>query len=171
MNKYDFKDISIRGRVAFGISCLVIYLKNKYSNIDFSALINKACKITEDSDYIDESTMAFTEIIPEYLYEFDNFEDAEFDYLSEEEYKLFTSLIPKNDSYLDILMHAIHDIAWEYCYVALEQNAPATYPYLEKIINIMNSLSLPMPNIKSFEKYSFKDSDGWGKFINRSEYI
>lgn len=171
MNKYDFKNISIRGRVAFAISCLNTYLKTKYPNIDFSSVLDLACKITEDSDYIDSCTEAFTEIIPEYLYEFDNYEDAEFEYLSKEAYESFISIIPKDDADLNLLMHSIRDIAWEYCYVALETNAPQTYRYLDSIIDTMNKLSLSLPDIKIFKKYEFSENDGWGRHINRSEYL
>ena len=171
MNKYDFKNISIRGRVAFGISCLNTYFKTKYPGTDFSAVLNLACKITEDSDYIDKSTEAFMEIIPEYLYEFDNYEDAEFEYISKESYNSFVSIIPKDDSDLNLLMHSIRDIAWEYCYVALDANAPETYRYLNSIIDTMNKLSLPLPDINIFKKYEFSEFDGWGRHINRSEYL
>ena len=171
MNKYDFKNISIRGRVAFGVSCLNTYLKTKYPDIDFSPVLNLACKITEDSDYIDNSTEAFMEIIPEYLYEFDNYEEAEFEYLSKEAYNLFISIIPKDDPDLNILMHSIRDIAWEYCYVALEPGAQNTYRYLNSIIETMNKCAFPLPDINAFKKYDFSESDGWGRHINRAEYL
>ncbi len=171
MNKKDFEDISIRGRVAFGIVCLNTYVKTKYPDTDFSSVLDLACKITEDSDYIDNSVEVFMEIIPEYLYEFDNYEDSEFDYLSEETYNMFVSVIPKNDPDLNSLMHSIYDIAGEYCYSAIEPSAPATYPFLDSIIDIMKKHSLPLPDLNIFKKFTFSESDGWGRHINRSEYL
>lgn len=171
MDKYAFKNISIRGRVAYGISCLNTYLNTIYPDKDFSSLMDMACKITEDGNYIDVSTLAFMEIIPQYLYEFDNYKDAEFEYISEDQYNSFVSLIPKDDSNLNSIMLAIHETAYAYCYVSVEKNAPDTYPHLESLISIMNKLSLPLPDISLFKKYSFEESGGWGNHIKRSEYL
>lgn len=171
MNKYDFKNISIRGRVAFGICCLNTYLKHSYPDNDYSTLIDLVCKITEDSEYIDVSTMAFMEIIPEYLYEFDNYDDAGFEYISEEQYNELTAIIPKEDVSLNSLMYAIYKIAWEYSYVAIDLSATKTYPYLSTIIEEMNKHNLPLPNIKDFQQYDFNVFDGWGRHINRTEYL
>lgn len=129
MNINLFKPISIRGRIAYGISCLHTYVTQVYPSEDFSSVLDLACQITEEADYIDISSQKYMEIIPEYLYEFDNFEEAEFEYLSEEAYKHFVTLIPADDNDLNIIMHAIWQIAWEYCYNSIDKFAKDTSNY------------------------------------------
>lgn len=171
MIQKDFNSISLRGRVAYGITCLSKYLAFKYPSTDFSLLLDMACCITEDSNYIDESVMAFTEAIPEYLYEFDNFIDAEFEYLSEDKYNSLIKLVPSGDEDLNIIMHSIRNIVWEYCYVEMEAGAPASNKHIMKIIAILQNHSLEIPCLEKYTKYTFDENDGWGRFIKREEYL
>lgn len=171
MNKKDFNNISLRGRAAYGISCLTTYLKSKYPDKDFSLVLDIACKITEDSNYIDESVMAYTEIIPEYLYEFDNYADAEFEYLSENQYNELINVLPNDDKDLNTIMLAIRNIIWEYCYVDIEKNAPAASKHLMNILEIFKRISLTLPKLDNFNQYSFDYNNGWGKYIMREEYL
>ena len=64
-------------------------------------------KIIDDSDYIDNSAYRYMEIIPEYLFEAEDFVSSQFDYLTEQDYNYFTELlpVPENDIDLNIIMH------------------------------------------------------------------
>ncbi len=171
MTQKEFREISIRGRIAYCIKCLNNYLNNTYPDSDFSSVTDIACRITEDGDYIDESAMAFMEIIPEYLYEFDNYEDAEFEYISKDQYESLTSLIPKEDNDLNIIMHSIYDIAMEYCYTSVEDHAKNNLKYIINTVEILRKNKISIPAVEDFVKYDFSINDGWGDFISRNEYM
>ena len=171
MTQKDFKDISIRGRVAFCITCLKTYVEATYPDSDYSAVLDLACRITEKGTFIDEATLAYTEIVPEYLYEFDHYADAEFEYLTKEQYNEFTHIIPKDDARLNRIMHAIRDIAWEYCYNAIEEGAKRNLRFISDTVDVMRSSNLPVPDIKEYERFSFSTNDGWGDFISRDDYL
>lgn len=171
MNKTNFKAISIRGRVAYCVKCLSLYCKKMYPNIDFSSVIDYAARIIDGSEYIDIGAMRFMEIIPEYLYEFDNYEDAEFDYITKDDFNQFRQIISKDDTDLNTLMHRIYDIAYEYCYEAMEPSAPKTIPYISEVNAVLKSHKIVLPSIEPFMKYSFTESDGWGNFIDRENYL
>ncbi|WP_288886037.1 hypothetical protein [uncultured Eubacterium sp.] len=171
MNNKLFKDISIRGRVAYSIKCLQIYTTAKYPNVNYKEILDFASRITDDSDYIDESAMAYMEIIPEYLYEFNNYLDADFDYITEEQFNNFRNIISNNDEELNKIMKSIYDITMEYCYEAMEPGAPRTLPYLKLINEILINNSLSLPDINNFISFSFNINDGWGKHIKQSEYL
>ena len=173
MKKSDFKELSIRGRVAYCIKCLVTYIKAKYPNGKLEPIIEKACHIIDKTDCIDESAHRYMEIIPEYLFEFDNFVRLDFEYMDEEEYKLFISLIPnpKVDEDLNNLMHYIYDVAIEYCYVALDKGAPETLSYIMKTVDILKKNKLEIPSIEQFKKFKFEEFDGWGDYIEKEEFL
>lgn len=171
MTQKEFKDISIRGRVAYCINCLNNYLKAIYPDSDYSSVIDLACKITENNNYIDESTMAFTEIIPEYLYEFDNYEDAEFEYISKEQYDSFIRIIPKDDDDLNTIMHSIRDIAWEYCYTSIDDGAKKNLKFIINTVEVLKSKKISIPDIDEYKRFIFSINDGWGDYISRDEYL
>ncbi len=165
----EFSNISIRGRVAFCIAALKIYVDAKYPEADYASIYKMAAPIIDGAEPIDEAAMAYMEIIPEYLYEFDNYADAEFDYLTEEQYKSFISIVTKNDEKLNVIMHSIYDVAFEYCYVALQFPAKDTYQYIEKVVHILEESGLEAPDIDAYKKYDFSVYDGWGDFIDMAE--
>lgn len=171
MQNKTIKTISIRGRIAYTIKCLQTFVDAKYSDIDFKSVINMACSITDNSDYIDESAMAYMEIIPEYLYEFDSYPDAEFEYISEEQFNHFRNIIPSDDVDLNTIMKSIYNIAMEYSYESMEPGAPRTLSYIQSVKKILDKNKLPLPDIAFFSKFSFSENDGWGSFINKSEYL
>lgn len=173
MKRTDFKQISIRGRVAYCIKCLETYIKNKYQNRKLDQVIDMACHIIDDSDFIDENAHKYMEIIPEYLFEFDNFERLDFDYMSNDDYKKYISIIPKpqEDEDLNNLMHYIYDVAIEYCYVALDKDASETMTYIMKTIEILKKNKLEVPSIEPFKKYKFEEYNGWGEYIKKEDFL
>lgn len=59
----------------------------------------------------------FIEIIPGFLFEFDNYEDSDFEYLSESEYKHFTSLLRDTDDDFNRILLALHETVEVYEYI------------------------------------------------------
>jgi hypothetical protein len=171
MKASDFNNISIRGRVAYCIKSLKNYMDIKHPQIDFASVYKLALPMVDGTAAIDEAAMAYMEIIPEYLYEFDNYEDAEFEFLTPEQYAMFTGLIPRDDDNLDVLMHRIYDVAMEYCYVAMEFPAKDTYQYMEDVIRILKKEGIEIPDINNYLKYTFSVYDGWGDFIDMTEIL
>ena len=165
MNKKDFNNISIRGRIVFGIMCFEEYVTDKYPNVDFAPVCELMWDIVSDKDYIDASAEKYMEIIPEYLYEFDAFEEAGFEFLSAEDFNAMRKLIPSDDEALDLIMHRIYDIAMEHAYGAIESPARASIDLLFEIIEALEARGIKVPRIQVVAKFSFAESGGWGGFI------
>lgn len=166
MLKKDFNDISIRGRVAFGIMCFERYVKDKYHDADFSPVCHLMWGIVSDKDFIDASAERYMEIIPEYLYEFDDYDEAEFDYLSTEEFNAMRKLIPNDDQSLEIIMHRIYDTAMEHAYSAIKAPAKASIDYVFEIAETLGMEGVTPPDIESVKRFSFAESGGWGAPIS-----
>ena len=165
MKKSDFYPISIRGRIAYGILCMENYLAMKYPNTDFSHMLEKAWSIVS-SENIDERAYEFMEIIPEYLFEFDNYTDAGYEYLSEQEYDIFIEIIPRSDETLNLIMHRIYDIAMNNAYAGFTAPAKETVALLFDIIDALKNAGIQLPDIKSVSNCDYSTYNGWGDFVS-----
>jgi len=152
-------NLSIRGRIVYLIMCFEKYVSSLYPDRNWSEVSEMMWKICDSSDYIDNSAYRYMEIIPEYLYEFDNYKDAEFDFLSEDEYKMFTSIVPSDDANIEVLMHSIYSVAMEYAYTGIPSGAPDTLPYIENVEAVMCNHQIELPDISKVE--SFTDPEHW----------
>lgn len=163
--KTIYDNLSIRGRVAYAIMCFEHYVHFKYPHKDMSEVSEMMWQIIDNSDYIDNSAYKYMEIIPEYLFEAEDFVSSEFDYLTESRYVYFKSLLPTpdKDSELNTIMHMIYNIAMEYAYTAVELDGSETKEYLQEVNNILKKNNIPAPDIEKIPKYEWDDSHGWGK--------
>lgn len=157
-----FKDISIRGRIAYVILCFERYVEARYPKTNWNRVDDFMWRLCDNSDFIDNTAYQYMEIIPEYLYEFSNFEDAEFEYLSKEDYDYFKSIIPVDDDGLNTIMHAAYSIAMEYAYVALEKFAPETLLYINNVLHVLEENQILAPDINLVSSHQFDEADGWG---------
>lgn len=60
------------------------------------------------------------EAIPEYLFEFDDYEATEFERLTKTEFDGLRRLLNPDDSTLGLVIHRIYDVAMCYAYTAVE---------------------------------------------------
>lgn len=162
MNKKDFYNISIRGRIAYAIMCFEAYAKVRYPTRDFTPVCTLMWDIVSDKDSIDISTEKYMEIIPEYLYEFPDYKDADFEYLSKDEFDSMHKIIPSDCGSINSIMHRIYDIAMEHAYIAFEAPAKSSIDLLFDVIAILRQEKIPLPDISKIQKYAFNESGGWG---------
>ena len=108
------KNVSVLGRVAYAIMCFEKYAVTVYPNVDFSPVAEVMWSIIDGSNYLDESSYRYIEIVPECLFEFKSYEESNFEYLKKEEYDLFTSILNATDRDLNVLMKSIYDMAMAY---------------------------------------------------------
>ena len=84
------KNISMNGRMAYAVMCVENYLVKIYPDKDWNILSKKMWASTAEywNDWYDQ----FIECIPEYLFEADTYGASEFEYLTEDEYAIFSTL-------------------------------------------------------------------------------
>ena len=164
MTKKDFNNISIRGRIAFAIQCAKLYWDSNVQK-DFSPIYKKMLDIIGNKYPIDEAANIYMEIIPEYLFEFDTYEESDFEYLSKEDYILFRELLKGTPSDFNLIMQKIYDMVMSYAYTGIEPKAPMVTDRLFEIIDVMDQAKMQLPSIDNYYKYDYSIADGWGNFI------
>ena len=158
---YDFSNISMNGRAAYAVMCAERYALAKFPDKDWKPLFTWMWQIT--SDYFDEWYYKYMEILPEYLYEFDNYKDAEFDYLSENDYDYYADFLRDIDKNMETLMVIPADIAMVYCYTTIPGKGKEGIDLVNKAIQILRENGIELPDSKSVEFSPFSEKDGWGE--------
>lgn len=171
IQKEDFYNISIRGRIAYCILCLKKYADTVYPNDDFVSVYTMACRIIDGSDYVDEAAYRYMEIIPEYLFEFRDYQSSDFEYLSEQEYGWFVSVLNLNDKYLNSLMNQIYETAMLYAYTTVPIPAKRTAEMILEVIEVLKQCGITPPDISAVSEYTYDESDIFGKSINLTKKL
>ncbi len=157
---FDFSGISLSGRIAYTIMCAERYALAKYPEKNWKPLFTWMWKCT--SDYFDEWYYRFMEILPEYLYEFDNYKDAQFEYLSEQDYNYYSDFLKDIDKNMKKLMVIPTKIAMVYSYMSIPEEGKESIKLVCSAAKILkdNNIELPDPTAVSFSK--FTEKNGWG---------
>ncbi|WP_338555851.1 hypothetical protein [Paenibacillus sp. KS-LC4] len=162
MNIDKFINISMRGRVAYGISCLEnALLSFKYDLNDWKIVLNYLWEFTS-IQYLDDWNDAAVELIPENLLEFRMYEEHEFERLSKQEFVYLYNLYQDIDVSIDKLIRSIYELGVSHVYTEIEGYGESSLKSLERLVNVMFINNFPLPSIEPFLKYSIKENRGWG---------
>lgn len=164
MNISTFDNISMNGRMAYGILCIETYLLAKFPVDDWTPLSKIMWEVT--SSPWDEWADKFMEIIPEYLFEKTSFEESDFDYLSQESYSRFVSLLTDKPETVNALLMKLHEIEEVYCYSSIPQNGVEASQIVLDICGILESEKITLPDISLVSFSAFSEKHGWGNFFD-----
>lgn len=169
MDKNDFKNISLSGRVAFGISCFEnILLSLNYNVNDWRIVLEYLWEFTSVK-YLDDWNAIVLEITPDNLLEFSAYEEHDFEYLDEKNFEYLYKLYQNVNEKIDVVMTAIYNIGTSHVYSVIEGYGQRSLDELEILLNYMTKSNIPLPDIKPFERFSITENRGWGdKFDGRS---
>lgn len=165
MNKRDFCNVSIRGMVAYCVMCLESYVLEIYPSRDLTPVLRLAWDIVGPEGYIDQNAGRFMEAIPEYLFEFDDYEEAEFEHLTKAEFDELRRLLNPDDSTLGLVMHRIYDIAMCYAYTAVATPPREAMDLVFEVVSALCACGTPLPSFELVRGYSSDEFDGWGVHI------
>lgn len=160
----DFKEISIRARLAYGICCLenaLVYYKKDIS--EWKELLDFLWEFPPITGFLTDWTEKILDYIPhiiiEYLYEKDFS-------ISEDKYNYYKNLYSKTEKPILNLIDTIDYLGAEELYVGIEKYSPDTLEHVQRILDIMYEHKIPLPDTESFRQFKFDvkpiDDYGWG---------
>jgi len=166
MNINMLLDVSMNGRMAYAIMCIEKYLVNKYPNKDWTKLSQLMWEAT--SSYWDTWDNKYIEIIPEYLFEFSNYEDSDFESLTKEDYDYYVSLFEgisdgSEDDELNVVLSTLHSLQEVYCYSDIPNEGKESLDIIESLCRVLENESVELPNPDLVKFSSFEEKDGWGE--------
>jgi hypothetical protein len=167
----EFQDISIRGRLAYGMCCLEKMVDHFNSNNSLLTLLvfPKIWEFTSSSA-LDEWERYMNEIDPVCILDpqatFRNFPSLNkktFDELA-----LLYKTLPKviTETVSDVIQIGTANI-----YGGTNNNSPSTSKPLNRVIKSMQTQKILLPNIATFKKAVFNEFHGWGNENQRSYYL
>ncbi|GIO86768.1 hypothetical protein J25TS5_37000 [Paenibacillus faecis] len=157
-----FRDISFRGRVAYGISCFEYALISlKYVSDDWKIVLRYLWEFTS-SNNLEDCNLATAELIPENLMETTIY-DEDFERISEEEFLRLYKLYRNIDKSIHILLRDLHELGVSHAYSSISGYGERSLESLRILICHMVEYNFPLPNIEPFTGSSIAENRGWGK--------
>lgn len=162
MDKNNFKNISLNGRVAYGISCfenVLLSLKCDVSN--WKMVLEYMWQFTSSQD-LEVWNDQIAEIIPENLLEFKTYEEHDFEYLKESQFKYLYDLYQNIDPKIDYIIRQIFYLGSSHSYSVIVDYGQRSLEELDRLIKFMVDNCFPLPDIEPFLKFSIEENKGWG---------
>ena len=161
MTRYNFSDISIRGRVAFSISCFenaLVFFGQDYS--EWRIVLEKMWSYTS-IEFFDDWHYSMAEYLPESILECTKYEE-DFEYVDKDTFEMLYKIYTNNNKLILDLVRSIFDIGISELYGKLTNHGQNNLVEIEKLIKCMKEYNIPLPDIHKFNIYSYNDAEGWG---------
>ncbi|HET6228381.1 MAG TPA: hypothetical protein VFF27_19020 [Bacteroidia bacterium] len=168
----EFKDISIRGRLAYGATCLEealhqLGIRDEYLD---KLVLPRIWEFTSSSR-LDEWDTQINEIDPTCVLDIELTEKT-FDLttISFNDYKALFKCYQSLHKEIVELISEVIGIGVANLYGGTEDFSACTLESLANVIEICNKMKLKMPNVEPFRKSSFSEFHGWGKERPRESF-
>ena len=163
----SLKNISIRGRMAYLI-CLFENLLLHYNcnKEEWGWILEKLWSYTK-LQYLDAWMYELAEYMPNSILEDTTMEDAE--YITEKEYKYLYNLYSNSNQEILCFLKIIFECGTCELYSKLYDYSPDTLKKIEQAMDIIEKNNIDSVDVKSFEKYSFSECDGWGNCFENKQ--
>ncbi len=165
----EFKEISIRGRVAYVTCCLQNVLDiDKYDNEVINLILDKAWRFVED-DIID-SYHCFLEVIPECILD-PKADFLEFETIEIDVYQKLNYLVKQWPNDINLIIDELSYLMSSDLYSTTGDHSADTLFHLKKIVSIMKKNNWLLPDISLFYHSRFEDGGGWGEPTSRNKFF
>jgi hypothetical protein len=155
----DFNDISIRGRLAYGMTCLekLVINLNADNPLLQTIVFPKIWEFTSTED-MGEWEQNIRDVDPVCV----------LDDTADSDLKALYNNLPNDivSTIEDVIEIGIANI-----YGGTGDNSPMTLEPLNSVIKTMTKLKVPLPDLRTFKKSSFSEFQGWGNNQTRDYYL
>lgn len=155
------KNISVAGRIAFIIMCIEKYLVVKYPEKDWSPLAEEMWLFNDS--YWDEWLYSFTDLLPEYIDEYNNFEE----YNGKYSYDTFVNLYTNINSDVNELLVLLTEFIELYMYTCVCEFTESEFPkFIEEVLSYLIKNNIPVPDVEKVSFSEFRQNHGFGDKFN-----
>ena len=161
MNKKDYNNISMNGRLAYQLMCVERYLLTKYPKNDFTKLMQLLWQVTNGM-YWDSFSDYVIDLEPSNLFEFDTYEEQEWLRLSKEEYDELIPCMKGLDNIVDDLFETLKEQTFVYAYTVVPENTKESIDIVFDTIDFLKQDGIELPDIKLVEFSTIDQRNGWG---------
>ncbi|MCM1505911.1 MAG: hypothetical protein NC177_02070 [Ruminococcus flavefaciens] len=157
------RSISVAGRIAFIIMCIEKYLVVKYPEKDWSPIAEEMWRFNDS--YWDEWLYSFTDLLPEYIDEYNNFEE----YNGKYSYDTFVNLYEDTGIDINELLVLLTEFMEIYLYTCVSHYTESMFPeVIEEVLSYLTKNNIPVPDVEKVSFSEFRQNHGFGdKFDGR----
>lgn len=156
----SFENISLTRRISYGIMCVAEYLLQEYPYKDWAIILEDFCKITDLElwdDWMDETI----EIIPQYLFKFNNYKSSDFEFLTEDKYNTLKNLYGNINEDVNMLLKMVYDLANSHAYSSIKGKGEESLRQLREITTFLEEKGISLPDIEKVQTHLFSEKNGW----------
>jgi len=165
MNKKDFNNISMNGRLAYQLMCVERYLLAKYPNKDFSKLMKLFWQVTNGM-YWDTFSDYVMDLEPSNFFEYDTYEEQDWLRLSKSEYDELVFCMRDLNSEIDKLFETLKDQTFVYSYTVIPKDTKESINIIFDTIDILKKEKIDLPDIKYVNFSTIDQRNGWGNYFD-----
>lgn len=158
----NFKDISIRGRVAYCISCFENVLLYYGCDKEKWKFVLEQLWSFMNVKYVDAWFYETAEILPECILE-DKYDEASYEFIDmkmfNELYKLYDDICEE----IKQIIRLIFELVSIELYGRIQGYSEHTIVIVKKVIRLCEKENIQLPDIADYKKYSFFVNNGWGE--------
>lgn len=176
-DRMEFWNISFMGRLAFAMSCMEnVILKLELHDINPEAMDIIIKKMWEfaNCEYLDEWHYSLSEILPEFTCEFEEYEKADFEYITEHDfdilYKFYTEQVgAKEMEIYENLFSVTYELSRAHIYTSVGFIGKSSLDTVMELVMAMEQYEVEIPNIQLYKKYKFSENSGFGESFDAKE--
>lgn len=161
MNKKDFNNISMNGRIAYQLMCVERYFTNKYPEKDFTKLFELLWPVTNGM-YWDKFSGYITELEPSYMLEFNSYEENEWGDITKEQYEVLKPIISGLDETDEAILETLKEQAEVYAYTVVPENTKESIDIIFETIEFLKNESIKLPELSDVSFSTINQFNGWG---------
>lgn len=175
MTSKDFLTITIRGRFAFGICCIENAItKFEFDHLNWDLLFEFLWRYPLGNEIKDLALWHEneSECMPFCVLDEKEYEQMFFDYLTKQQFNTFLNLYRQSNPVICELIDLTAQIGTQSLYGGVRDGSPVTLEYTERIISLLKSNTIPLPDFDNFKEFTYEipAKTDWVVWGNKIEY-
>ena len=158
----DFKDISLRGRIAYGTMCAENYALKHHPERDWTFVFERLWSIAGDI-FWDTWSSDVIDILPEYVSDNIAYDPDDYDNLSEAEHERLCAVYRGMPGSWATIMREIVDMEQVYAYTSIPGCGQESLESLRHIVSILSGEGVELPDPQTVSFSSFSERKGRGE--------
>ena len=156
----DFRNVSLRGRIAYGTMCVESYALAHYPERDWRPVLEVLWYLSKDV-YWDDWPSRGVDILPECGSHVIPYDSDDFETLDERSYETLCNLYEDMPVAWATIMSDIVGMEREYAYTVIPGFGLASIAMLEEIVSLLEAEGIEVPDAMPIESLRF-EGDGRG---------
>jgi len=165
--KSEFKEISIRGRVAWCILCLENAIKfYGLEDLNWDFIFSLLWSYTNGK--VGNWHYPMAEAMPASILT-TPYSKRDMENLTESQYDELKKLYSSGNEVTNFIIDKVFEVGTRDLYSSIVNDSPDTIKYTEEIKEVMEKNKIPLPDISLFKKIPISENEGWGREFTRED--